>query len=124
MQDFLILTSKIHFNNEGKLPRYDDEQKSITSFVDLTSFSKNVNSSVSSDMKKNTKTQSETDRQNKIDNTNIDNISEYAKKSENPFIQQLLKEIQIVKDKIKELEKNTDSNTQNTIFEPPNIDSK
>ena len=34
-----------HFDDDGKLPRYDDEQESVVSFVDLTTSAQNVNSS-------------------------------------------------------------------------------
>ena len=35
-----------NFDNNGKLPRYDDDQESVVSFVDLTTSAKNINSSL------------------------------------------------------------------------------
>ena len=100
-----------HFDDDGKLPRYDDEQDSVTSFVDLTSSSsKNVNSS--SNVKEESgdiPAQDDTDTHNEA--------------SDKTTMQQLLDEIQKLKDKIKELQAGQNSNIQNAKFEKPALDS-
>jgi hypothetical protein len=90
-----------NFNEQGKLPRYD-EQESITSFIDLTTYAKNVNSSANS--------------------TEIQTTQSFDAEHANNVIEQLLVEIQSLKDKIKELEKNKDNTMQQVVYEQKNSD--
>ena len=104
-----------HFDNDGKLPRYDDEQESVISFVDLTSSSQNVNSSPieTNDTETN---DTETNDTETNDTENFQN-DESSKGSENVLIQKLLEEIQFLKNKIAALEKNQKSSLQQTMLQ-------
>jgi hypothetical protein len=107
-----------HFSNEGKLPRYDNEYPSALSFVDYTTSAKNVNSSTTeiqetTEFLENTETQEAT-------NSSDDASSE---SSESTLVQKLLDEIQFLKNKITELEKNTNSELQQVVFGQKNNDS-
>jgi hypothetical protein len=104
-----------NFDDDGKLPRYDDEQESVLSFVDLTSYPKNVNTSTNSTADPTSQPLDETDVQN---NTTTQNDST----STQDVIQKLLDEIQSLKNKIKELE-NHDATIQKAVLETQNSDS-
>lgn len=95
-----------HFDDKGKLPRFDDEQESIISFVDLTTSAKNVNSSADS-------TNIEDIIQPKDEDNTVNNTGD----AEKTIMQKLLEEIQFLKNKIKELEKRQDGVIQQTVFE-------
>lgn len=117
-----------HFDNDGKLPRFEDEQDSITSFVDLTSSSKNVNSSVISKVDETKKTQDGTDSQDEVkdnaaESTTTSKNNNTGSSTENSTIQKLLDEIQKLKDKIKELQDAQNTSLQNAIFEQQNLGS-
>jgi len=99
-----------HFDSDGKLPRYDDEQESVISFVDLTSSAQNINSSVNSTDNQKTTTKSDeftAETENDLQNST----------SQSDIIQKLLEEIQNLKNKIKELESNSNSTIQKAVFE-------
>ena len=97
-----------HFDENGKLPRYTDEQQSIISFTDFTTSAKNVNSSVS-----------ESDVESSESSDAV--ISE---NSESSLIQKLLDEIQSLKNQIKLLEERQSPIVQNIALESNNLDSK
>jgi len=104
-------TIQQHFSSEGKLPRYDDESESALSFVDYTTSAPNVNSSSNSSTKE---TVQPLDESNKI-NDNID--------SNEITVQNLLDEIQLLKNKIKELEQKQDGTIHQTVLEQRDNDS-
>lgn len=115
-----------HFDDNGKLPRFEDEEDSIVSFVDLTSYSKNVNSSDIQEKTEDTKTQNAVNSQDKTKDNNdveLNSSQNNTNSSENTIIQRLLDEIQKLKDKIKELQETQNSNLQNVIFEKQDIGS-
>ena len=93
-----------NFNNEGKLPRYDDESESALSFVDYTTSTPNVNSSSSNSTKEIVQPLDE-------NNTN-DNID-----SKESIIQKLLEEIQLLKNKINLLEQQQNDKIHQTVLE-------
>jgi len=95
-----------NFNSEGKLPRFDDESQSALSFVDYTTSASNVNSSSNSSTKE---TVQSLDESNNNTNDNID--------SNKITIQNLLDEIQLLKNKIKELEQKQDGTIHQTVLE-------
>ena len=100
-----------NFSSEGKLPRYDDESESVLSFVDYTTSAPNVNSSSNSSTKETVKPLDESN------NTN-DNID-----SKETIIQNLINEIQLLKNKIKELEQKQDGTIHQTVLEQRDNDS-
>ncbi len=88
-----------NFDESGKLPRYENEQESIVSFVDLTTTAQNVNSSP---VKTSDNTPTET--------------------SENDVVQKLLDEIKVLKNKITTLEKNQSMDIQQAVFQQQKLD--
>ncbi|MCA9813398.1 MAG: hypothetical protein KC483_11160 [Nitrosarchaeum sp.] len=103
-------TIQAYFDDQGKLPRYD-EQSPQTVFVDLTTHATNVNSSTNS-------TEKELDMNNNSTESTIQQTS-----SSNEIIQQLLEEIRILKNRIKELENNANPSIQKAILEQQDSDS-
>ena len=99
-----------HFSSEGKLPRYDDESESSLSFVDYTTSAPNVNSSSNSSNKEIVQSLDESNN-NTNDNAD-DNID-----SNEITVQNLLDEIQLLKNKIKELEQKQDGTIHQTVLE-------
>ncbi len=93
-----------HFDEDGKLPRYDDEQTSVISFVDLTT-TQNVNSSVD-ETTDNTSTET-------TDNTSTET-------TDSELIQKLLDEIKMLKNKIAKLEKDQNTSISNVSSETIN----
>ena len=154
-----------HFDEDGKLPRYESEQESIVSFVSLTTSAKNVNTSLkaetpveSVDEYKSKDTESkdteskdteskdteskdteskdteskdteskdteskdteskDTESKDVIESSNVDS------KTENILIQELLDQIQFLKDKIADLEKNQNSKIQQAVLEQKTTES-
>jgi len=100
-----------YFSSEGKLPRYDDESESVLSFVDYTTSAPNVNSSSNNSTKETVQPLAESN------NTN-DNID-----SNEIIVQNLLDEIQLLKNKIKELEQKQDGTIHQTVLEQRDNDS-
>ena len=100
-----------YFSSEGKLPRYDDESESVISFVDYNTSAPNVNSSSNSSTK-------ETVQPLDDDNKTNDNID-----SNEITVQNLLDEIQLLKNKIKELEQKQDGTIHQTVLEQRDNDS-
>ena len=100
-----------YFSSEGKLPRYDDESESVISFVDYNTSAPNVNSSSNSSTK-------ETVQHLDDDNKTNDNID-----SNEITVQNLLNEIQLLKNKIKELEQKQDGTIHQTVLEQRDNDS-
>ena len=96
-----------HFDKNGKLPRYVDEQESSASFIDLTTSAKNVNTSAKSDV----------ESSELADTVVSENI-------ESSLIQKLLDEIQSLKNQIKLLEERKNSTIQHAVFETKSFDSK
>ena len=98
-----------HFSDEGKLPRYDDEETSSISFVNLSSSAKNINSSdiVSLDS---TTSSNDDDAVSNDDDAVSNDVS-----SDNNIIQKLLEEIQKLKNKINTLEKTQNTSIQNVV---------
>ncbi len=108
-------TIQDHFDNDGKLPRYDDEQESIISFVGLTSSSRNINSSPIET--NNTETNNTETNNTETNNTeNVQNNSS-SNTSENTLIQKLLDEIKSLKNKIAELEKRENPVVHQAVFQ-------
>ena len=101
-----------NFSSEGKLPRFDDESKSAISFVDYTTYAPNVNSSSNSSTNETVKP---LDESNNNTNDNID--------SKETIIQNLINEIQLLKNKIKELEQKQDGTIHQTVLEQKDNDS-
>ena len=101
-----------NFSSEGKLPRFDNESESVLSFVDYTTYVPNVNSSSNSSTKETVQPLDESDN-----NTN-DNID-----SNEITVQNLLDEIQLLKNKIKELEQKQDGTIHQTVLEQRDNDS-
>ena len=116
-----------HFDDDGKLPRYENEQDSIISFVDLTTSAKNVNSSP---IEKEDGIEQIDDSETKDAETvsaEIKNTLESPKStdnSENILIQKLLDEIKILKDKIADLEKKRNLDVQQVTLEQKASSSK
>ena len=100
-----------NFSSEGKLPRYDDESESALSFVDYTTSAPNVNSSSNSSTKETVQSSDESNNTN----YNID--------SNEITVQNLLNEIQLLKNKIKELEQKQDGTIHQTVLEQRDNDS-
>jgi hypothetical protein len=100
-----------NFSNEGKLPRFDNESESALSFVDYTTSAPNVNSSSNGSTKEIVQSSDESN------NTN-DNID-----SKETIIQNLINEIQLLKNKIKELEQKQDGTIHQTVLEQRDNDS-
>jgi len=115
---FSDLDIQQHFSSEGKLPRYDNESESVLSFVDYTTSAKNVNSSTT-ETQKTTESLGNTTTQ-EITNSSDDTSSEG---SESTLIQKLLDEIQFLKNRISELEKNKNSELQQAVFGQKNNES-
>ncbi len=101
-----------NFNSDGNLPRFDSELKSEISFVDYTTTSSTVNSST------NNSTQEETQPIEEI-NDNTNDIVD----SDKIIIQKLLDEIQLLKNKIKDLEQRQDDTIHQTVLETSDPDS-
>ena len=99
-----------YFDDKGKLPRYNDEQESIISFVDLTTSAKNVNSSANS-------TDIEDPAQSLDETYTVHDIDTESDNSEKTTIQKLLEEIQFLKNRIQELEKRQDNTIHQAVFE-------
>ena len=97
-----------HFDENGKLPRYLDEQQSIVSFTDFTTSAKNVNSSFN---------ESDIESSESSDAVISDN-------SESSLIQKLLDEIQSLKNQVKLLEERENPTVQNISLESNNLNSK
>ena len=95
-----------HFDENGKLPRYADEQESSVHFTDLTTLAKNVNSSV-----------------NQTTNS-VDDIEVIPEDSQTTLIQKLLDEISLLKNKIKLLEGQQIATVQQAVFEKIELESK
>ena len=101
-----------HFDENGKLPRYDDASATPV-FVDLTTSSKNVNSS-----------------DNDANSDDNDGASESGSSSstaesngtETSLVEKLLDEIRLLKDTIRSLEASS-SHVQQTVFEQSNRNS-
>ena len=98
------------FDEKGKLPRYDDLETSVVSFVDFTSSAKNVNSSVLVTLDSN-------ESSNDNDTVSNDVILD------NNIVRKLLEEIQKLKNKISDLEKTQSSSIQNMIHKQEDDDS-
>ena len=94
-----------HFDENGKLPRYADEQESIISFADFTTSAKNLNSSVS--------------ESNVESSESSDAV--ISENSESSLIQKLLDEIQSLKNQIKLLEERQSPIVQNMSLLSPTI---
>ena len=114
-----------HFDKNGKLPRFEDEQTSVISFVDLSSSAKNLNSSgnienetsstpteTSSTTSSSTTSSSTTSSSTTSSSTTSSSNTDQKNSNEN-LIQKLLEEIQTLKNKIKELETSSTSKLQN-----------
>ena len=118
-----------HFDDNGKLPRYDDEQESIVSFVDLTTSAQNVNSSPVDTTEDTTTEDTTTDTtEDTTTDTTEDTTTDTTEDTttdttENTLIQKLLDEIRILKNKIAELEKIQNPNLQQAVFSQQNTDS-
>ena len=108
---FSDLDIQQYFSSEGKLPRYDDESESVLSFVDYTTSAPNVNSSSNNSTKETVQPLAE----NNNTNDNID--------SNEIIVQSLLDEIQLLKNKIKELEQKQDGTIHQTVLEQRDNDS-
>ena len=100
-----------NFSSEGKLPRFDNESESALSFVDYTTSAPNVNSSSNNSTKETVQSSDESN------NTN-DNIV-----SNEITVQNLLNEIQLLKNKIKELEQKQDGTIHQTVLKQRDNDS-
>ncbi|WP_420544522.1 hypothetical protein [Nitrosopumilus sp.] len=96
-----------HFDENGKLPRYVDEQESTVNFIDLTTSAKNVNSSV-----------------NQTTNSTADSITTDPENSQTVLIQKLLDEISVLKNKIKLLEGQKVATVQQAVFEKTDLESE
>ena len=105
-----------HFSNEGKLPRYDDESESALLFVDYTTSAPSVNSSSNNSIKDTVQPLDES-----VNNTNDDADDKID--SNLTIIQNLLDEIQLLKNKIKELEQKRDGIIHQTVLEQRDNDS-
>ena len=101
-----------HFDADGKLPRYNDEQESVLSFVDFTTSAKNVNSSANM-------TNIENVTQSAVNTNNIDSDDDQEK----TLVQKLLEEIQFLKNKIKSLEERQNGTIHQAVFEQSEADS-
>ena len=101
-----------NFNSEGKLPRYDSESESTISFVDYTSSSSTVNTSSNNSTNKSIQS---LDESNKSTNNNMD--------SNQVIIQKLLDEIQLLKNKISDLEQIQNNAIHQTALEQKDSDS-
>ena len=122
-------TIQDHFDEDGKLPRYENEQESIVSFVSLTTSAKNVNTSlkaetsvasVDEDKSKDTEskdTESKDTESKDTESKDIIKSSNVDSKTQNTLIQDLLDQIQVLKDKIAELEKNQKPKIQQAVLE-------
>ena len=95
-----------HFDENGKLPRYADEQESSVHFTDLTTSAKNINSSV-----------------NQTANS-VDDIEVITEDLQTTLIQKLLDEISLLKNKIKLLEGQQIAPVQQAVFENIELESK
>jgi len=101
-----------NFSSEGKLPRFDNKSESALSFVDYTTYAPNVNSSSNSSTNE---TVQPLDENNNNTNDNID--------SKETTIQNLINEIQLLKNKIKELEQKQGGTIHQTVLEQNDSDS-
>ena len=109
-----------HFDENGKLPRYETEQESVISFVDLTTSAKNVNASPTQTEDSIETVKSEPKDIEASDDASSNNVSNT---SENTLIQKLLDEIQFLKNKITELEKNQNPVIRQAVLEEKNNES-
>ena len=100
-----------HFDDDGKLPRYDNVQESVLSFVDFTTSVKNVNSSTNA-----------TDIEEITQSLDNDDATNDADDSEKTIIQKLLEEIQFLKSKINQLETKQNGTIQQAVFEQNDSD--
>ncbi|MCA9813229.1 MAG: hypothetical protein KC483_10280 [Nitrosarchaeum sp.] len=114
--EFSDPTIQAYFDDQGKLPRYD-EQNPQTVFVDMTTHATNVNSSTNSTEKESDVNTNSTTVNNNSTESTVQQIS-----SDNEIIQQLLEEIRILKNRIKELENNT-APIQKAVLEQQDSDS-
>ena len=105
-----------HFDNNGKLPRYEDEQESIVSFVDLTTNTSKVNTSSENIP---TKTIQTTDNTSSISNSVKTELTEETQ--EELAIKLLREEIRLLKDKINQLETTLNPTIKQAVF---NIESE
>lgn len=104
-------TIQQHFDDEGKLPRSD--AGSEPSFVDYTTSAKNVNSSSNNSTKEVVRSLDENSNAN--DNDDVDpNLI---------IIQKLLDEMQLLKNKIQELEQKQDNTVHQAVLERSDADS-
>ena len=115
------------FNEYGKLPRFEDEQNSIISFVDLSSSAKNINSSNNVENEKSSTsttnsstTNSSTTNSSTTNSSTTNSSTTNLKDSNENLIPNLLEEIQKLKDKIKDLEESKKFTLQNVSQESIN----
>ena len=101
-----------NFDNNGKLPRFDSELKSEILFVDYTTSLSTVNSSSNNSTNKEIQSVDEV-KSNTNDQVDSDKI----------IIQKLLDEIQLLKNKIKDLEQKQDVTIQQTVLKKSDHDS-
>ena len=105
-------TIQDHFDDDGKLPRYEDEAQSVVSFVDLTTSAKNVNSSPV-DTNETIEDLGDITTKNESSSDESSSVT-----TEDSLVQKLLEEIQFLKNRIADLEKSQNTDLQQTVFEP------
>ena len=126
-----------HFDGDGKLPRYENEQDSIISFIDLTTSAKNVNRSptetedrvnqVDYAETKEAETKEAETKESENNSVEIKTTLESSKSTDNSekiLIQKLLDEIKTLKDKIADLEKKRNLDMQQVVLEQKASGSK
>ena len=125
-------TIQDHFDDDGKLPRYEDEQESVVSFVDLTTSAQNINSSsvktsddTSTETSDDTSTETSDDTSTETsDDTSTETSDDTSTEtSDADLIQKLLDEIRFLKNKIATLEKNQNIDLQQVVFQQQNVGS-
>ena len=100
-----------HFDNNGKLPRYEDEQESKVSFVDLTTNTSKVNTSA-----KNTPKTSQNADQTSSDVSNTIENESIEENQDELTIKLLREEIRLLKEKINQLETTLNPTIKQVVF--------
>lgn len=104
-----------YFDDQGKLPRYEDEQESTLKFVDLTTNLAKVNASANASTNASTKT-TQNLQQISYDVGNTEDIESIDENQDDLTIKILRDEIRQLKEKIKQLETNSNPSIKHAIL--------
>ncbi len=113
-----------HFDDQGKLPRYEDEEKSSLNFVDLTTKASKTNSSYQNTITKitqNVETVQNTQETSSGEVKNKDDESD--EENQDLTIKMLKEEIRLLKEKIKQLEINSNPKIQQAVLDLKTLNS-